>query len=176
MSPKGRGSKKTPPNVVELLQEEVSRTSQAATARATGLTLQTVQRYIKGIGEPTTDTLKKLSDSFHVSTAWLRGESQNSLEEERFFFEIAKGVEQGQAILHAVNRHFGRTACEIMQKASKLDPIEQRSLLRELMRLLNQTGRGVYSGDTPHSEIAALLKEFKPRPLKIVIDDKQLGE
>jgi len=74
MSPKGRGNKTTPPNVVELLREEVDRTSQAATSRATGLTLQTVQRYIKGIGEPTTATLQKLADYFGVSVAWLRGE------------------------------------------------------------------------------------------------------
>lgn len=74
MSPKGRGNKKTPARVMELLQDEVKRTSQAATAKATGLTLQTVQRYIKGIGEPTTATLKKLADYFKTSAAYLRGE------------------------------------------------------------------------------------------------------
>lgn len=74
MSPKGRGNKLTPARVVELLKADVERTSQAATARATGLTLQTVQRYIKGIGEPTTATLQKIASYFGVSVAWLRGE------------------------------------------------------------------------------------------------------
>ncbi len=78
MSPKGRGCKKTPERVIGLLQKEVTRTSQAATARATGLTLQTVQRYIQGIGEPTTATLEKLAAYFGVSVAWLRGEAPDT--------------------------------------------------------------------------------------------------
>lgn len=73
MSPKGRGNKETPYNVTKLLQDEVSRTSQAKTAKATKLTLQTVQRYIKGIGEPTTATLQKLADYFGVLVPWLQG-------------------------------------------------------------------------------------------------------
>jgi transcriptional regulator with XRE-family HTH domain len=74
MVTKGRGGGLTPNRVIELLQDEVKRTSQAATARATGLTLQTVQRYIKGIGEPTTATLEKLAKYFKTSVAYLRGE------------------------------------------------------------------------------------------------------
>jgi len=70
-----RGSRKTPERVVQLLQEEVDKSSQAATARATGLTLRGVQNYLKGIGEPTTATLEKLAGYFEVSIQELRGEA-----------------------------------------------------------------------------------------------------
>ena len=74
MTPRKAGKRGTPERVVQLLQDEVKRTSQAATARATGLTLKGVQNYLKGIGEPTTATLEKLGAYFGVSVAWLRGE------------------------------------------------------------------------------------------------------
>jgi transcriptional regulator with XRE-family HTH domain len=74
MTPRKAGKRGTPERVIQLLQEEVNRTSQAATARATGLTLKGVQNYLKGIGEPTTATLEKLAYYFVVSVAWLRGE------------------------------------------------------------------------------------------------------
>lgn len=74
MSPRNKGGGKTPDNVVKLLKDEVARTSQAATARATGLTLKGIQNYLKGIGEPTTATLQKLADYFDVSVEELRGE------------------------------------------------------------------------------------------------------
>lgn len=67
----------TPERVIQLLKDEVARTSQAATARATGLTLRGVQNYLKGIGEPTTATVQKLANYFGVSVAWLRGESDD---------------------------------------------------------------------------------------------------
>lgn len=57
------------------MRDEVAKTSQAATARATGLTLRGVQNYLKGIGEPTQSSLEKLSAYFNVSVAWLRGGS-----------------------------------------------------------------------------------------------------
>lgn len=80
---KGRGGGKTPERVVELLGRAVAEKSQSAIARETGLTLLTVQRYIKGIGEPTTKTLQKLSDYFKVSVPWLRGEWDWTFEQER---------------------------------------------------------------------------------------------
>jgi transcriptional regulator with XRE-family HTH domain len=73
MVAKGRGGGKTPERVVDLLRAEVTKTSQAATARATGLALQSVQNYIKGIGEPSQATLEKLSEYFGKSVSWLRG-------------------------------------------------------------------------------------------------------
>ncbi|MDD2732356.1 MAG: helix-turn-helix transcriptional regulator [Desulfuromonadaceae bacterium] len=66
------GGGKTPVRVVELLQVAVNKTSQAATARALGLTLKGVQNYIKGIGEPNAATLTKVADYFNVDVDWLR--------------------------------------------------------------------------------------------------------
>ena len=55
----------TPYAVVKLLSDAVSKSSQSAVARETGLTLLTVQNYLKGIGEPTTATLQKLANYFN---------------------------------------------------------------------------------------------------------------
>lgn len=68
------GGGRTPVRVVELLQEEVAKTSQAATARATGITLKGIQNYLKGIGDPTTATLQKLAKYFNKEVWWLREE------------------------------------------------------------------------------------------------------
>jgi transcriptional regulator with XRE-family HTH domain len=104
MVAKGRGGGKTPERVVKLLQEEVTRTSQAATARATGLTLQTVQRYIKGIGEPSQATLEKLADYFETSVAWLRSEEPIDLlekisPEEMLLFSLRANFPGGEKIV-----------------------------------------------------------------------------
>lgn len=72
---KGRGSGTTPYRVVELLKEAVEKTSQSQVAQASGLTRLTVQRYLRGVGEPSGETLQKLADYFDVSVAYLRGET-----------------------------------------------------------------------------------------------------
>ena len=81
---KGRGGGKTPEMVTALLKKKVEDTSQSAVARESGLTLLTVQRYLKGIGEPTTATLEKLANYFGVSAWFLRGEHQrvNNIEQD----------------------------------------------------------------------------------------------
>ena len=80
MAGKGRGGGKTPERVVELLTGKVLEFGQSVVARETGLTRLTIQRYLKGIGEPTQATLKKLADYFGVSVAWLRGEDYHDLD------------------------------------------------------------------------------------------------
>lgn len=75
MSPQGAGTGKTPKRVIELLLDEVAKTNQSATARATGMNQAAIGRYIKGIGEPNTATLEKLADYFGVTVEWLRGGS-----------------------------------------------------------------------------------------------------
>lgn len=75
-----RGSGITPPRVVELLREVVSEKSILAVTRSTGLGLAAIDRYLKGIGEPTTATLQKLATFFGVSVAWLRGGEVGPLE------------------------------------------------------------------------------------------------
>lgn len=80
---KGRGGGKTPERVVELIREAVAKKSQSAVARESGLALLTVQRYLKGVGEPSLETLQKLADYFKVSVPWLRGDVPTTLEQER---------------------------------------------------------------------------------------------
>lgn len=71
---RGLGSGKTPEKVIQLLQEAVKKSSQSAIARETGIPLAKINRYIRGIGEPQTETLRQLADYFGVSVAELRGE------------------------------------------------------------------------------------------------------
>lgn len=70
-----RGSGITPPRVVVLLKEQVSEKSILAVSRSTGIGLAAISRYLKGVGEPTTATLKKLAAYFNVSVEYLRKES-----------------------------------------------------------------------------------------------------
>lgn len=71
---KEKGSRKTPSMVTELLRKAVAEKSQSAVARETGLTLLTVQQYLKGIGEPRQINLERLSAYFGVSVPVLRGD------------------------------------------------------------------------------------------------------
>jgi len=76
MSAMGRGGGKTPKRVVEKIQNEVARIGQNATARAIGIPLRSVQKYLEGKSEPTTATLETLAEYFGVSIAYLRGEAE----------------------------------------------------------------------------------------------------
>lgn len=78
MAGRGRGGGVTPDRVVSLLKQAVANTSQVEVAKATGLTRLTVQRYIKGIGEPSQSTLEKIADYFEVTISWLRGEDSDT--------------------------------------------------------------------------------------------------
>lgn len=81
MAPKGRYGGNTPERVRELLKEAVSKSSQAKVAEHSGLTRQTVQRYIQGIGEPSSKILQKLADYFGVSVWYLLGSSAKQMYE-----------------------------------------------------------------------------------------------
>jgi len=72
MVARGRGGGKTPERVVMLLNEEVEKLGQNATARAIGIPLYSLHRYLKGIGEPTQATLEKLAAYFEVEIDYLR--------------------------------------------------------------------------------------------------------
>lgn len=71
MVAKGRGSGKTPKRIVELLHEEVKKSSQVVVANSIGLTRLSLQRYLKGGSEPSIETLSKLANYFQVSVAYL---------------------------------------------------------------------------------------------------------
>lgn len=68
-----RGRGKTPEVVVELLKDAVAKKSQYAVSQETGLGLAVINRYLRGIGEPTQETLEKLAAYFKTSVAYLRG-------------------------------------------------------------------------------------------------------
>ena len=53
---------KTPEWLVELLTELVAEKGQSAVARESGLTLLSIQRYLKGIGEPRLSSIQRLAD------------------------------------------------------------------------------------------------------------------
>ena len=72
MCPKGKGSGKTPARVVELLKMAIAEKGQVGVASESGLTRLAVQRYLKGISEPTTSSLDRLSKYFKVPVWWLR--------------------------------------------------------------------------------------------------------
>lgn len=73
MSAMGRGSAKTPERVVSLLKAVVDKMGQNATAKALGMPLYSVQKYISGKTEPNSSSLEKLSDYFKVPVPWLQG-------------------------------------------------------------------------------------------------------
>jgi transcriptional regulator with XRE-family HTH domain len=73
MAAMGKGGKKTPAKVIELINNEVSKIGQNAAARAIGLPLYSIQKYMTGITEPTNASLDKLAEYFNVSVAYLRG-------------------------------------------------------------------------------------------------------
>jgi transcriptional regulator with XRE-family HTH domain len=69
----GRGE--TPLRITELLKEEIKKKSQNAISRDSRVAVALINRYLKGIGEPTTATLEKLAMYFGVSILKLRGDS-----------------------------------------------------------------------------------------------------
>jgi len=70
--------KKTFPRVRELLQAEVSKfNSVNKVSIKTGLTNNTIGKYLEGISEPQQETLEKLSEYFKKPVAWLRGETDD---------------------------------------------------------------------------------------------------
>lgn len=71
-----RGSGATPPRLVKLLADAVNAESQLAISKATGVGIAAINRYLKGVGEPTTATLQKFADYFGLPVEWLRGEDR----------------------------------------------------------------------------------------------------
>jgi len=81
----GRGRGKTPQLVVDLLKKAVAEKSQSAVSKETELGLAVINRYLRGIGEPTYATLEKLARYFGVSVVELRGDVLISTAYERAF-------------------------------------------------------------------------------------------
>ena len=71
---------KTYLRVQEVLRADLARgLSVNQIVRKTGLTHNTVGTYLDGRAEPTQHSLEKLSAAYHVSIAWLRGDTDNSV-------------------------------------------------------------------------------------------------
>lgn len=128
---RGRGSSKTPDVLVKLLKDAVSRKSQSAVSRETGIGLAVINRYVRGIGEPTSKNLKILSDYFDVPVFELRGEkdtlddrhiSKNRLLELVYFtFEdlLERHLDKALALtLDESNRDFIEAAYDIASLTS----------------------------------------------------------
>lgn len=114
------------PRVVALLKSAVAKSGQRAIARATGIALLSIQRYLKSEGEPTTATLQKLADYFGVSVAWLREEPGEALPElaellehdlkEKSLDEIAAKVGIGEEVLRLFAERKDRPSKEMLQR------------------------------------------------------------
>lgn len=87
------GSGITPENLVCALNNELKNKSLNSIAKATGVGISALHRYQRGIGEPTTSTLEKLSDYFGVSVTWLRGYSPMNLEDEQKLYKTMSDSE-----------------------------------------------------------------------------------
>lgn len=65
----------TYPRVRQLLRDEVLKLGSVnRVSMATGLTNNTIGKYLEGLSEPQQDTLEKLSKYFNKSVVWLRGD------------------------------------------------------------------------------------------------------
>lgn len=132
--PAGRST--TYPRVVELLSKRVSEIGQRSVARESGVSLQAIQRYLRGESEPTFTSLEKLSIYFNVPVPWLQGEWPN------LSYEDAKK----QYITSALNN------CSWLE--DKLREIEMKELL------FRSAALAVYE-DSSESDIAYTINEIQ---------------
>lgn len=72
---------KTYQRVIDLLRKKVDEAggSVNAVVRKTGLTHNTVTRYLEGLAEPSKDSLDKIAKAYNVTVSWLRGEIEEDL-------------------------------------------------------------------------------------------------
>ena len=247
-----RGSSVTPSRVVELINREVAEKSMLAVSKATGLGLAAIGRYMKGIGEPTTATLKKIAYCLGVSVAWLRGGEVGPLERlleglriagvdsavynktiaEKTGKEldywgrligcieednqsvigtmcgvfginktwvvtgykptnlpegeiigtikadphaIAEGANKLVTIQDMVRDYYGDEASKMLAPFNKLEIIEKRSILREINKLLQTTGRAVCELESP-DEVVRMMEEFVPKEIAFISADSAKKE
>jgi transcriptional regulator with XRE-family HTH domain len=108
------GSGITPENLVIALNIELKNKSLNSISKAAGVGISALHRYQRGIGEPTTSTLERLSDYFKVSVAWLRGDSPMTYEDEQLYNKISFNIEDD------IEEH-NRIVAELMITAQSLD-------------------------------------------------------
>ncbi len=124
---------KTPPMVTELLKKAVAEKGQSGVARDTGLTQPAIHRYLKGIGEPSTRTLKKLADYFGVSVAVLRGKV-DALEIQLSSDDISliKSVMAVSGYTDITDRSISEFASKLLDEALEEISLKEEKLREEL--------------------------------------------
>lgn len=90
---KGRGGGKTPERIIEMLKRANEDKSQSAISKEIDIPLYSLQKYLKGVAEPTQDTLAKISKWCGWSIAWLRGE-------EAFYYPFDETFEESEIIIN----------------------------------------------------------------------------
>lgn len=156
MAAMGRGCGNTPERIVLKITEEVARIGQNATAKAIGIPLRSVQKYLKSEAEPTNATLQKLADYFGVSVPYLRGDlSYNEMilvkEVEDIYDEIMKLQQiddmplEAFAVLDSISDKFAAFAHKranaesaIEQEEGKRDEIVSKRIESEFEVIMNE--------------------------------------
>lgn len=128
---KGSGSGRTPNNVIGLLKKAVDEKGQSSVARESGLTQSAIHRYLAGIGEPSSETLRKLAEYFKVSVGFLRGDfDKNHVNVEN----LEKGYEMFGDIAQDVFNRVGLDGVTYFECV--LDDIVKKAQLESLRELV----------------------------------------
>lgn len=132
---KGRGGGKTPERVTELLKKAVAEKSQSAVARESGLALLTVQRYLKGLGEPTIETLNLLAAYFRVPVFWLRGEWKDaSLEDAKEYEALIEYMKDSENLEKSIMQKYGKYSVDILEIISWVGEDTQKKIFIQLAK------------------------------------------
>lgn len=83
---------------------------------------------------------------------------------------IAEGTSNAVPIQDMVREHYDNETSKILAPFSKLEIIEKRSILRELNKLLQSTGRGVYERESP-DDVVRMMEEFVPKEIAFISAD-----
>lgn len=84
--------------------------------------------------------------------------------------EIASGANRKLDVKGIVRNEYDNYTSEILSPFSKLEIIEKRSILREINKLLQLTGRGVYEHESP-DEVVRMMEEFVPKEIAFISAD-----
>jgi plasmid maintenance system antidote protein VapI len=147
MAAMGRGGGKTPDRVITKLREEVDRIGQNATARAIGIPLYSVQKYLKGTAEPTTSTIGKIAEYFDVSAMWLRWEDKR-----------IPDVEKTRAV-HERMSESGQQDLNIMLGGTHIDGKDMQAAGFEFYSLLKSQLDGAITEETFEKKLSMLREQ-----------------
>jgi transcriptional regulator with XRE-family HTH domain len=154
---RGGGRGKTPECVKTLLISVIKEKGVRRVAADLQLWPSAVHRYSQGIGEPTTETLEKLSQYFDVSVSRLRGEEtpldilENISNEEMFHFCIKLGFQGGeQAVIDELtSRGFDENTAkhfiDVLKKSFSPDVLAKNWKTSSEDEIINPIVQNIYS-------------------------------